>query len=378
MKKSYTIAMTVIITALLSFMTASAYYNGKLILKPGGMYRVSAVEEVLDKYYYGDYDKEKAFEEAAKGFVKSVGDPYTEYFSKEDLKNFNDMMNRSYCGIGVTVQNNTEDNTLLIIGVFEGSPAEGAGIKEGDIITKVNDVEYKGEQLEEATDNILGEEGTTVKITILKKSSGEETELDIERKNITVNSVDSEILENNIGYVSIASFANNTAAEFAKHMDDLMSKDIKGLIVDVRDNGGGTTSAVEAVADCLLPKGAVIYYTADKYNRKNYVKAKMSGVDIPLVVLANENSASASEILVGAVKDNGRGVVVGTKTFGKGIVQRLVELGDKTAVKVTVEKYFTPNGSYIHKKGIEPDYKVEIENNTDTQLKKALDILKNQ
>ncbi len=378
MKKSYTIAITVIITAMLSFMTASSYYNGRLLLKPGGISKLSSVEEILDKYYYEDYNKSYALEEAARGYVKSVGDPYTEYLSAKDLEEFGEMINSSYCGIGVTVQNNIEDNTLLIVGVFENSPANGAGIEAGDIITKVEGIAYTGEQLEEATKNIQGEEGTTVNITVLKKSTGKEEKLQVTRKSIVVDSVASEFIDNDIGYVIISKFATTTAKEFASHIDELTSKNIKGLIIDVRNNGGGTTDAVEAVADCLLPKGAVIYYTADKYDRKNYVRTKIGGIDIPLVVLANENSASASEILVGAVKDNQRGTIVGKKTFGKGVVQQLIPLTDETAVKVTVERYFTPRGDYIHKKGIEPDYTVELDEEKDTQLEKALEILKNQ
>lgn len=376
-KKIYTIAITVIITATLSLMTASAFYNGKLFLKPGGDARLNSVISVLDEYYYEDYDEKKAFDAALKGYVDSLGDPYTVYMTEKELADFNDLINSSYCGIGVTVQNNTEDNTLLIVGVFDNSPAANAGIEAGDIITKVGGVAYKGEQLQEATNNIQGEEGTDVCITILKKSTGKEVDLNITRKSITVDSVSSEVLQGSIGYIAISQFATNTVLEFTEQLEGLMEKNISGLIIDVRDNGGGITTAVEAVADCILPKGDVIYYTADKHDNKKYVKSKIDGIDIPVVVLANENSASASEILVAAVKDNQRGVIVGKKTYGKGVVQQLITLTDNTAVKVTVEKYFTPNGNYIHEKGIEPDYVVELDGTVDTQLEKALEILKN-
>ena len=377
-KKIYNIAITVIITASLSFMTASAFYNGKLFIKPGGDARLNSVISVLDEYYYEDYNKDKAYDAALKGYVKSLGDPYTEYMTQKELEEFNELINSSYCGIGVTVQNNTEDNTLLIIDVFENSPAANAGIEAGDIITKVKGVAYKGEQLEDATNNIQGEEGTDAEVTILKKSTGKEVDLTITRKSIQVDSVASEIIDNNIGYVAISQFATNTALEFTNQLDELMKQGITSLIIDVRNNGGGITTAVEAVADCILEKDDVIYYTADKHNNKHYVKSKIDGIDLPVVVLANENSASASEILVGAVKDNNRGVIVGKKTYGKGVVQQLITLTDNTAVKVTVEKYFTPNGNYIHEKGIEPDYAVELDGVTDTQLEKAIEILKNQ
>ena len=375
-KKIYTVAVTVIVTASLSFMTSSAFYNGKLLIKPGGDAKIKSIISVLDEYYYEDYDKNKAYEAALEGYVKSIGDPYTEYLTEKKLAQLEKLINSSYCGIGVTVQNDTDNNTLLIVGVFDDSPASKAGIEAGDIITKVNGVEYKGAQLEEATNSIQGEEGTDVQVTILKKSTGKEVDLTITRRSITVDSVGCEVIDGDIGYVMISQFSTNTGMEFATQVDELMSKNIKGLIIDVRDNGGGITTAVEAVADSILPKGDIIYYTADKHDNKRYAKSKMDGIDIPVVVLCNENSASASEILVGAVKDNKRGVIVGQKTYGKGVVQQIIPMTDNTAIKVTVEKYFTPDGNFIDKKGIEPDYVVEIKDNVDTQLEKAIEILK--
>lgn len=377
-KKTYTIAITVIITAIFSFVASSAYYNGKLILKPEGFAKLNSVDAVLEEYYYEDYDKDKAVDGAIKGYVNSLGDPYTEYLNEQDLKEFNELINSSYCGIGVTVQYNQEDNTLLIIGVFDDSPAKKTGVEVGDVIVKVDGVAYTGEQINEATSAIQGEEGTEVTVTLLKKSSGKEEDVKIIRENITVDSVASEVIDGNIGYIAISQFATNTVVEFTEQLEELMDKGVKGIIVDVRDNGGGLTNAVEAVADCFLPEGAVIYYTADKHDNKNYVKSKVDGIDLPLVVLANENSASASEILVGAIKDNQRGVIVGKKTFGKGVVQQMITMSKNTAMKVTVERYFTPKGDYIHKKGIEPDYVVELGETTDTQLEKAVEILKEQ
>lgn len=378
LKKIYPVAITVIITAVLSFMTSSAYYNGKLFFKPGGIFSFNSIESILDKYYYEDYSKEKAYESALIGYVASLGDPYSVYMTSDDLAEFNKLIYSNYYGIGVSVQCNVEDNTLLIVSVFDNSPAKGAGIAEGDIITKVNGVGYVGEQLEEATDAIKGEAGTEVVVTVLKKDTGKEVDLKIIREKIEIDTVKSEKLEGNIGYIEISQFSAKTALDFTESLDSLIAEGIEGLIVDVRDNSGGLTTSVEAIADCLLPKDTVIYYTADKYGNKDYVKCKIDSIDLPLVVIANENSASASEILVGAVKDNKRGIVVGQKTFGKGVVQQMFPLKNDAALKVTVEKYFTPNGDYIHEKGIEPDYAVELGEETDTQLEKALEILKNQ
>ena len=287
-------------------------------------------------------------------------------------------MENSYCGIGVSVTKDMENDVIVVVEVFDNAPAKEAGIEPGDIIKKVEGVEYTGTQLDDAVAAMKGEEGTEVKITVIKSSTGKEQEIVTKRQNLTVDTVEAEIIDGNIGYIDISQFGNNTAEEFATKLDELMSKNIKGLIVDVRNNPGGITTSVEAVASCLLPKDKVIYYTSDKADNKSYIKTKMDGVDIPLVVLANQNSASASEILVGAIKDHGRGTIVGTKTFGKGLVQTIVELDDGSALKITIEKYYTPNGTYIHKTGIEPDYYVELGKETDTQLEKAIEILKNQ
>lgn len=377
LKKSWPVVTGVviscIITAMVTFILTTAYHARNI-----AEMKFNAIDGVLNANYYGEYSKDRAMEYALKGYVASLGDPYTEYFTASEYEEFNTMINSSYCGIGVSVVNETETNAIVVVEVFKNSPAENAGIEPEDVITKVDGVPYTGEQLNEATDSIKGEEGTEVTVTILKKTTGKEIDLKVKRQNVVMETVESEIIDGKIGYIYISQFANNTAEEFATQIDELTAKGITGLIVDVRDNGGGTTLAVEAVASCLLPKDAVIYYTSDKNDNKQYFSSKMNGVDTPLVVLANENSASASEILVGAVKDNGRGTIVGTKTFGKGVVQELFDFGDGTAVKVTVERYYTPNGHFIHERGIEPDYVVELDGETDTQLEKAIEILKNQ
>ena len=360
-------------------MTSSAYYNGKLMIKPGYGNKLGTVIGILDKYYYEDYDKNKAVEGAVGGYVDSLGDPYTVYMNNEDVNDFYNLINSSYCGIGVTVQNDTETNRILVVDVFDGSPAKQAGIEKGDILLKVNGEEYAGEELEEATDNIKGEEGTEVRVTILKKSDGEEKELTIKRQSIEVDSVASEVLEGNIGHIAISQFATNTAAEFTEQLNGLLDKKVKGIVIDVRDNGGGITDAAEKIADLFLKKGDTIYYTSDKNGKKVYSYSKNEpATDLPVIILANGNTASASEILIGALKDNGRAKVVGEKTYGKGVVQQIISMTDDTAVKVTVEKYFTPSGKYIHKKGIEPDYEVSLDENaeSDVQLEKAVEILR--
>ena len=376
-KKIYPVLLAAVIscvvTAIATFVFTTVYNTSYPENK-----KLNIIDAYLEKMYYKDYNKEYAMEQAYEGYVASLGDQYTEYFTKEEFNAFNTYMDNSYCGIGVSVRNDSQKDAIVVGGVFDNSPAKDAGIEQGDIIKKVEGKVYNGTQLDEAVSVIKGKEGTSVKITVVKKATGKEQELVVKRQNVVVDTVESEIIDGNIGYIYISQFGNNTAEEFAIKLDKLMNKKIKGLVVDVRNNPGGTTTAVEAITSCLLPEGKVIYYTSDKSGNKDYIKTKMNGVDIPLVVLANKNSASASEILVGAVKDHKRGTIVGEKTFGKGVVQTLVDLKDGTALKITVERYYTPNGNYIHGNGIEPDYHIELGEKTDTQLEKAIEILKNQ
>ena len=376
-KKSYHIIITAVITFVVTTMLTFVFTTAYNAYRTENM-KMRIIDGYLDSMYYGEYNKEQAMENAYKGYVASLGDPYTEYFTAEDYESFNSYIDSSYCGIGVSVQNNTEKNVILVIDVFDNSPAKDAGIESGDIIKKVEGKEYTGAQLDDAVNAIKGEEGTVVKVTVLKASTGKEEEYNVKRQNVVIDTVEAEIIDGNIGYIYISQFGNNTADEFESKLEELTAKNIKGLIVDVRDNPGGTTVAVESIASSLLPEDTVIYYTSDKAGNKEYIKSKKDGIDIPLVVLANENSASAAEILVGAVKDNSRGTIVGTKTYGKGVVQSLIDLQDGTALKITVERYYTPNGDYIHGKGIEPDFYVELGEETDTQLEKAISILKNQ
>ena len=376
-KKSYHIIITAVVTFVVTTMLTFVFTTAYNAYRTENM-KMRIIDGYLDSMYYGEYNKEQAMENAYKGYVASLGDPYTEYFTAEDYESFNSYIDSSYCGIGVSVQNNTEKNVILVIDVFDNSPAKDAGIESGDIIKKVEGKEYTGVQLDDAVNAIKGEEGTEVKVTVLKASTGKEEEYTVKRQNVVIDTVEAEIIDGNIGYIYISQFGNNTADEFESKLEELTAKNIKGLIVDVRDNPGGTTVAVESIASSLLPEDTVIYYTSDKAGNKEYIKSKKDGIDIPLVVLANENSASAAEILVGAVKDNSRGTIVGTKTYGKGVVQSLIDLQDGTALKITVERYYTPNGDYIHGKGIEPNFYVELGEETDTQLEKAISILKNQ
>lgn len=377
LKRNTKIFIAIVITAALCFKLSHLYYNGQLLIFPDSTAKLNAVIRMLDEKYYEDYDKEKAIDAAVDAYVDSLGDPYTEYMNKTSLENFYHLINSSYSGIGVSLKNNTDDNTVVVEDVFEGSPAKKAGISPGDVILKVNGSAFSGEQLDDLIEKIQESGKNNIKLTLIQKSTGKEIELDVLCDEIQLDSVTSSVTDENIGYIGISQFATNTADEFKNALKDLEAKNVLGLIVDVRDNGGGITDAVEGICDCLLPEGNVIYYTADKNDKRVYAYSKKEGTKLPLVVLANEHSASASEILIGAIKDNERGVIVGEKSYGKGVVQQMYMMPNETALKITVEKYFTPNGNYINKKGIEPDYTVHLKENDsfDYQLQKAIDIL---
>lgn len=368
----YTVAVTVIITACLSFLTITTFYSRS---QSAGEKKFSQIMEMLDRYYYDGIDEAAAYEGAIAGAVNTLGDPYTEYLPKRQYEQFTQMLSSSYCGIGVTVQDS--DGYVLVVDVFEGSPAAEAGIEAGDLILDVDGVEAYGAELDLVTQRIQGEEGTTVELGVWKSKLDDRAELTLQRRQIATKSVSSSVIEG-IGYLELSVFGEETGKEFEEQLQALVEQDVSGLIVDLRNNGGGLTTAAEEVLSCLLSKGDVLYYTADKNGKTVYYKSQRDGVDLPLVVLANGNSASASEIVIGAVKDHGRGLIVGEKSFGKGVVQQVYTLDDGSAVKITVEHYFTPNGNYIQDAGIEPDYLVEqaVDAEEDVQLQRALELLK--
>ncbi|RDY29544.1 S41 family peptidase, partial [Lachnotalea glycerini] len=266
------------------------------------------------------------------------------------------------------------------------SPGLEAGILPGDILYKVDGTEVTGMEISNVVAMIKGEEGTTVNLTLVREGVSENIELTVERKQIEIPTISYEVLDNNIGYIYISEFDTITESQFTSALDDLNKQGIDGLVVDLRDNPGGNLDVVNSILDQILPEGMIVY-TEDKYGeREEYKSDEENQFNKPLAVLINGNSASASEIFAGAIKDYGIGTLVGTKTFGKGIVQRLIELGDGTAMKLTISKYYTPKGYNIHKIGIEPDVEIELDeslktqavitHDEDNQLQKALEIIR--
>ncbi len=344
------------------------------------MAKMTMIEKLIKKNYYKDVDNEKLRDGIYRGMLASLEDPYSEYYSKEDLKEVRESTEGIYYGIGAYVSLNNELNTCVISGVISGTPAEEANLQEGDIIYKVDGVDTTGMTTSEVVSLIRGEELTTVDLTLIR--DGEIVEVTVERRKVESPTVKYEMMENNIGYIQITEFDDVTTDQFTEAMAVLKGQGMKGLILDLRSNGGGNLSTCIDIANQLLPKGLIVY-TEDKYGkREEYTCDGKHEFDKPLVVLVNGYSASASEILTGAIKDHRVGTIMGTTTYGKGIVQQIMSLRDGTAVKVTVSKYYTPKGHFIHETGIKPDIEVEFDSEaykkdkTDNQLEAAKEQIK--
>ena len=347
--------------------------------------KMRTIEEMVDAYYYGDEVTAGELQDGVyKGMVKALGDPYSEYFSKEELEDVvNNNQGISY-GIGAMISINTNLNTAMISGGLEESPAMEAGLKEGDIIYKVGDEFTQGMSLSKVVSLVKGREGTIVNLTIYREGEPDYLEMEIVRaKQIETTTVDSGMIEGHdeIGYLRIREFEGVTPDQFTEAMAVLKENGMKGLVLDLRSNPGGDLTAVVDVARQILPAGLIVYTEDKAGNRKEYTCDGTHELQMPLVVLTNEYSASASEILAGAIKDYNKGTLIGTTTFGKGIVQRINRLKDGTAIKLTVSAYFTPSGKNIHGIGIKPDIVLEYDDEayeadgTDNQVMKAIEVL---
>ena len=337
---------------------------------------LTSFREVIDREFIGEINESKILDETIKGYVNGLDDEYSEYLTAEDWEEFQTVALGNYVGIGIYMSTDKNDN-VVVVEPIKDSPAEMVGIKSGDIIVGVNDESVIGLGSEIVSNKIKGEEGTKVKVTV--ERNGEYLDFDIERKSIKIYHVETEMLENNIGYISLLTFDEGCADEFKKEYLELKNKGAKKIIVDIRNNTGGLVEEALRLLDLFLPKNSTTLVTVDANGKKEFSKTKNSQVITEdVVVLVNEYSASASEIFAGALKDHGRAQIVGTKTYGKGVIQSVFMLEDGSALKLTVEEYFTPNETKINKVGIEPNHAVELdlENQIDTQLNKAKELLK--
>lgn len=351
--------------------------------------KVMAVENYVKENYLRDVDEKKLVDGQLKGMLQSLEDPYSNYMTQDEFASFLQQTSGTYAGIGVVVTPG-EDNLITVVSPIEGTPGEKSGIKSGDKIIKVNGVEYLGENMDQAVKVMKGDPNTKVVLTIMRKDKDGKNDifdLEITREVIRLITVKSSLIDDNIGYIKITSFDDLTYKDFKTELDKLGRRNIKGLIIDLRNNPGGLLDRCAQIADELLGEGDIVY-TQTKSGKREYLKSNQSMVDYPLVLLVNGGSASASEILAGAIKDHKRGTLIGTTTFGKGVVQRIHDLDDGSGLKLTISEYFTPNGINIHGVGIAPDIIVELPEGVeeigvdnlkeDIQLRTAIDEIKSK
>ena len=343
--------------------------------------KLVAIEDVISEYYYqdADIDVDAMTEGMYAGMVNALGDPYSVYYTEEEWADLMRETEGIYYGIGAYLMIDQNTGAAKISGVIDNTPAQEAGLRADDLIYMVDGETTMGLELSEIVARVKGEEGTTVHLTIYREGESDYLEIDVERRKIESPTVNYEMLENDIGYIQITEFDDVTTDQFTEALATVKGSGAKGLILDLRGNPGGSLNVVVDIAREILPKGLIVY-TEDKYGeRDEYNCDGRRELEIPLVVLVNGNSASASEILAGAIKDYGKGTLVGTTTFGKGIVQRVLPLTDGTALKLTISAYYTPNGNNIHGVGIEPDVVCEFDGDAyyddgvDNQLEKAVE-----
>ena len=341
---------------------ATASQSGTSLYTTDVEEKVDTINNLIDDNFYFDASDDSEREEYIyKGIMESLDDPYSVYYTAEEYADMMDTSTGSYEGIGVSIQQNVETKTLTVIRVFQGSGAEDAGMLPKDVITAVDGKKLDGEDVSEVVTWIKGEPGTTVDVTVYRPSISEELTLTIERRTIDNSTVSYKMLDNGIGYIEVTDFYEKTAEQFGVAVADLQAQGMQSLIIDLRNNPGGYVHIVVDMCNQILSEGTIVY-TEDKNGTvlESYEADSKQSLDIPMVVLVNGNSASASEIFSGCMKDHGVATIVGTTTFGKGIVQQVIPLTDGSAVKLTIAKYFTPNGNDIHEKGIEPDVTVEL------------------
>lgn len=348
--------------------------------------KIDTLMQVIDYYYLYDYDKNAMVDAIYKAVMDSLGDPYSVYYTGDEFKAFTESSSGSYCGIGVVVQQNMQTGLVTAVRPYEDCPGYEAGIRPGDLILAVDGTEITGMDLNTAVALIKGEEGTSVTITLQRDE--EVFDVEVTRRQIDVKTVNCRMMDDNIGYIQIEEFDEVTSEQFSQALDSLIEQGMEALVIDIRNNPGGILNTVVAMLDELLPEGTIVSVKDRNGTAQEYTSDADTKLTVPLTVLINGNSASASEIFAGAIKDYGVGTLVGTTTYGKGIVQTAFSLSDGTGVKITIEDYYLPSGKSIHKVGVDPDVEIDlpdelktyvtIPEDEDVQLQKAIEILKEQ
>lgn len=342
--------------------------------------KLKLMDTLIDNYFMGIVDDEDLTEGLYKGYVEALNDPYSEYYTAEETTELQESISGEYSGVGAVMSQNYETGIITIIQVYDDSPAEEAGLKADDILYKVGEEEVTGIDLSEVVTWIKGEEGTQVELTVLRGEKAEEITMTATRRKIEAQTVSYEMKENNIGYIDVMEFDAVTADQYKKALDDLEAQGMEGLIVDLRSNPGGSLDIVVKMLDMMLPEGDIVSVHTKAGKQQVYTSDEENKFTKPLVVLMNGYSASASEIFAGGIQDHGVGQIVGTQSYGKGVVQQLFDLQDGSSMKLTMAEYHTAGGRSINGVGITPDVEVEYEYDEnrpewDNQLEKALEII---
>lgn len=345
--------------------------------------KMELLNSLIDRFYIGDVDETDLSEGVYKGYIEGLGDPYSVYYDEEETKQMSESLSGEFGGVGALMSQDRETGVITVLQVYDGSPAQEAGMRDGDTLYKVEGEEVTGEDLSDVVSKVKGEKGTQVTLTVLRADTGDEEELTITRDTIEAQTVSHEMKENNVGYIRITEFDTVTYEQYKEALEDLEDQGMERLIVDLRSNPGGNLDTVCDILDLMLPEGLIVYTEDKNGEREEYTSDEENQFDKPLVVMMNGYSASASEIFAGAIQDYGLGQIVGTQSYGKGVVQSVFDLQDGTSVKLTIAEYFTPNGRSIDGEGITPDVEVEYqydENNpdADNQLEKAMEVVAQQ
>lgn len=393
-QRVYKIIMLIVITALISSLVTAIYVNEKFTSSTslkniaggngttGIETALASIRTILENEYIGELNDEQMLEMAIKGYVAGVGDEYTVYYTPDEMSDEYDTAMGNYVGIGIYMIVNYEEGTITVVEAMENSPAADAGLKEGDIIYAVDGEEITADNVQDMSNKIKGEENTTVKLGI--KREDETLEIEVERRRIEVSHIESKMLDGDIAYIQIADFDGGVAKEFKENYEKLASQGAKSLIIDIRSNGGGVVDEAIDILEMICDKGSILLIETDKHQNETITYSEEEPiVDIPIAVLVNGNSASASEIFAGALKDLKKATIIGTQTYGKGVIQTLIKLKDGSGLKMTTDEYCTPNRNKINKIGIEPDIIVELPDDivelteeNDTQLQRAIEELK--
>ena len=386
-QRIYRSIMLVVISSGITFIICSLMFltiYGILNLKSGNDFsssnsntfdKLSKIKDIIDEDFLFEYDEEEMMDKTASALVNSLDDVYTSYMTKEEWEDLSTEIYGNYEGVGLFLNVDDKEDEIIVVAPIEDGPAEKAGIFTGDVILKVDDEEFSGSKLDQAVKKMKGEKGTKVKLTIRRNT--EIMEFELERAAVKLKAVESEVIEKDIGYISITSFSSDIAKEAKEAYNKMVEENnIKYLIVDVRDNPGGLVDEAMSLSKMFVDQGTLLI-TSNKKGNEKITKANNNAiVTVPTVILGNGNSASASEIFIGAVTENGKATFIGQKTFGKGVIQEILTLNDGSVLKVTTDEYYTPNKNKIHGVGVEPSIIAENTENKDVQLEKAIEFLK--